>query len=165
MVGDQEAADARLDCPGDVLDRVGELAHAPELAEVGRTVGRARMGTDTPALTGPDEEGHLDSGGVPERSHLTEFGLGQQHRAAALRDAVDDDVVVEGGGENRLEDARPLHARDLDAEVGTVGKPQAARRGQLRRRRGQAVARDCRVSLQRRPLVPRAPSGSVVPNG
>ena len=53
MVGDQEAADTRLDRPRDVLDRVGELAHAPKLAEVGGPVGRARMRADTQPSRGP----------------------------------------------------------------------------------------------------------------
>ena len=47
--------------------------------------------------------------------------------------------MIAGGSQDRLEHARPLHARNLDPEVSPVGEPQGARRRQLCRGRGQAV--------------------------
>ena len=49
-VGDQEAADARLAGACDVLDGVGEAAHAAHLPEVRGAVGRARVRADVEAL-------------------------------------------------------------------------------------------------------------------
>src|SRR5262252_5027223 len=69
-----------------------------------------------------------------DRGHLGELGGGQQHGAAALRDAVDRDATSGRLGDHGPEHCRPLDARDLDPEVRPVGEAcLAGQTGRLRR--------------------------------
>ena len=113
-------------------------------------VGRARVRADVEALARPDEERDLDAGLRADRRHLAQLRLAQQHRAAALRDAVDDDPLRPRRAHDLLEHARALDARDLDAEVRAVGEARAlAARG--------GAPRDCRRAARRRPSCARLP--------
>ena len=142
-IGDQEAADARLAGACDVLDGVGETAHAAHLPEVGGAVGRARVGADVEPLARPREQRHLDAGLGTDRRHLAQLRLAQQHRARALGDAVDDDALRVRAAHDLLQHARALDARDLHAEGGAVGEAGAARR--RGRQGGEIEALDDRV--------------------
>ena len=125
-VRDQEAADACLDRARDVLHGIRQLARSAQLAEVRRAVRRARVRADVEALARPDEERDLEPRVGAKAGHVAQLDLLQEHRAAALRDAVDHDVVLAGGVEHCLEHARVLDARDLDAEVRPVREPPLA---------------------------------------
>ena len=92
----------------DVLDRVREPAQAAQLAEVAGAVGRARVRTDAVSLARADEERHLDAGFRAGDGHLAQLGLGEQHRAAALRDAVDHDPVLARGVSSTASSTRRL---------------------------------------------------------
>ena len=102
-----------------------------DVAGVRRAVPRARVDADVVALAGADEKRDLEPGGGPELCHLAELRLAQEHRAAALRDAVDDDPLRLGGAHDLVENSRALDARDLDPEVGAVGEAGRGHRVRL----------------------------------
>jgi hypothetical protein len=68
---------------------------------------------------------HLDPLGAPQPRHLAELGVGQQHHAAALRDAPNRDAKRPRLVEDSLEDARALATRDLEAVPQTVGEARS----------------------------------------
>ena len=129
-VGDQHAAHAGRGRAA----RVGEALHDLLLAARGRgdraAGGAARHARGVPGGVRPREEADLDGRRARHRGHLGELGVGQHEDAGALRGAVHAHVEALGRLEQRLEAARPLAARDLDAVARAVG--EALRRlGQL----------------------------------
>ena len=151
-VGDEKAPDPGLCGARDVLDRVRQSPDAAQLTGMAGAVRRARMRPDTVALPGTDEQRHLDTRLGGDGRRLAQLGLGEQHRAAALGDAVDDDPMPAGGVEHRLEHAEVLHAWDLDSEVGAVGKAPGARHRTCLAR-GETEPPERAVALQRHPAV------------
>ena len=134
QVGDQKPSDPALHRPRHVFDRVAQPTQPAQLPEVRRPVGRPCVRADVIALARPDEQRYLDPGRCSDLRHRPQLRLAQQHRAAALRDAVDDDVLGLGGRDDLLEHARPFDARDLDPEVGAVRERRGCRPAVLWRR-------------------------------
>ena len=62
----------------------------------------------------PDEEADLDPALPGDRGHLVELGVGQEHDAAPLADAVDGDAEGVGLLEDGPQRVRPLDRGDLD---------------------------------------------------
>ena len=131
-IGDEEAADSLLGRPQDVLDRVPELPGAAQAAgEHPALRGRGRA-ADVPLLPRADEQRDLDAVVRRDPGHLGQLGLRLQHRAAALGDPVDRDAARGRLVHDGAQHVRPLAARDLDPEVGSVREPRLARgRGRL----------------------------------
>lgn len=81
-----------------------------------------------PIPRGPDEQGHLDATVGADLGHFPQFGLGEEHGTAALRDPVHQKAQrirrLEDGGERFW----ALDARDFDPEMGTIREPVRAGR-------------------------------------
>ena len=147
-VGDQDAAHAGRGGAA----RVGEPLHdllLPARGRGDRPASRAaghRRGV--PGRVRPREEADLDRRGARHRGHLRQLGVREHEHAGALRGAVHAHVEPLGRLEQRLQAARPLAARDLDAVARAVAQSawaiRAARAG--RRAGGRAIGGSVRQS-------------------
>ena len=121
-VGDQHAAHAGRRRAARVGEALDDLL-LPARGRGDRAAGRAaRHAGGVPGGVRPREEADLDGRRARHRRHLGELGVGEHEDARALRGAVHAHVEALGRLEQRLEAARPLAARDLDAVARAVGE-------------------------------------------
>ena len=91
-IRNQHAAQAQFDRAPDIFQSEDQLIGAAQAQPQRLAGGRKTCAPISKVARGSDEEIHLNAGLASHRQHLDDFGVGHEHDAAALADAMHRDL-------------------------------------------------------------------------